>query len=812
MFTKISPPDSFAVCRGLCPSLDTPDTLIPVELPAPLISGGWKPVATIYGRTGGLRVIVCKDRVIGLISHGVVASQLTLPAEPRAFHSLGGKVAVITGAARFTATLTDAGSLTLRCDHNALDAVGIRAVAGPTVTLTVDAHRMNLTYQASDEILDGDRRLLHRYMRETYTALYNQAVAAGRFIQPLVARLRFKTADGKVAFSSEPVLLVHPDGKAFDPVIDFRSEDGKNLLGQTIEQPSYRIDVDLVADASMRHITSADLVVSPQLSNIDQCDDSITAVIRPRSKPDIFLSARYHDGLDSTLGGPAGNVAVQRLAAGLDTNYGRVIATISQPFMSDRTVSVTEPVSPYPNAARDLDALRNALSADLPACQAELVLLTPPHLCLPDVIETSAGAAVLGGLRSRRFDACDLRSLAATVQDRPWRGYIQVAFTDGTSLVRHSSGSGRAPLTFAPMLSYPAPDVVSVTIGLQVDGDSPRAGTYYTDTDPSRRRSVYVSASRRPFTLPVAAAYTPPPETAALCEFPDYIAAASAGDPFDISALALHGFGRLQRFIPARFGQSSWDFGRVRFYAFGSGGIHSVSLNADRSAISLSLLDSRPADSPACAVETPLGVLALVGPDIVCISGSRVAAFGNRGDARALMWDSRRHELWLISPGADCVTVMCPDRGNGRYLIPLALDPDRLLVCQGGAWPASAETVYDISNRSRPLLSDIFWQDDIKAVARNSCMGRFEIGMSGKSVDLQIMLRRRWLRDNEQGASLLYGAKGRTAAPLTANLPLLPGAGTITVSVSGAVSPDFNLSYVSLKKLDPKRKKCYDVP
>ncbi|MDO4319230.1 MAG: hypothetical protein Q4C34_01525 [Bacteroidales bacterium] len=801
MQIKITSSGSPGICRGLCPSLQAPDTLVPVELPAPLISGGWKPVATIDSRDGGYRIIVAKDRIIGLVSRGIVTSQLTLPSAPRAFHSMGRRVEIVADTDRYTAILTEAGTLTVSAAHRPLAAVGIRAVAAPTVAVTLGAHRLKWQYQASDDILDSDRRNLHIYMRTAYSNLYRQSIAAGRFIQPVVARLQFKTADGKVAFCSEPVLLVHPEGKDFDPTIDFSSDDGTTLLGRTIEQPSYRIAVDLVADSAMSHITSADLVVSPQLSNINPFDDDIGIVIRPRSKPDTLISARFHDGIDSTLGGPAGNIAVQRLAAALDQGKGRVIATIGQPFTDDRTVSVAEPVAAYVNAAVDFQALEKVLTADLPVRSASLTLLTPPHLCLPDIVETSAGAVLLGGLRSRRFDGCDLRSLAATVLDKPWQGYLQVTFTDGTTLVRHSSGADRAPATFAPMLSYPSPDVHSITIGLQVDGDSPRAGTYYPDCDPSRSRSVYVAPGRRPFILPVADAYTPPDRAAALCDFPDHIAAAAYDTPFDISAIALHGFGRLHRFLPARFGQSSWDFGRVRFYALGSSGIFSVSLNADRSAISVSLLDSRQADSPHCAVETPLGVMALVGHDIVCISGSRVKTFDRRGDARALIWDSRRHELWLLSPGADCVEVLCPGRDNGRYALPLALDPDRLLVTADGIWPASADTVYDISNRSCALATDICWQGMLPAVARCSCMGRLELGMSGRSVSLHVSLRRRWMRDDEPGASLIYSVDGPVTAPLAANLRLLPGAGMIALTLQGSVSPDFNISYADLRQL-----------
>lgn len=794
--TTIIPAGSPGTCHNLCPDTALPGSLMPAAMPAALVSGGWRPAAHITAADGSKRLILVKDSTIGLLSRGMVTSQTSLPGVPRAFHAVGDAVFAVTDDARIRISIGADGTLAPASDATPALPVTLRAAAAPTVVATLPGTRLTSAYQSGEQLTATDHSRVYSYLRSAYAALYSSAAAAGRYLQPMVARMHFRTADGTVAFRSEPVLLTHPDGSGFDPVFALRSDDGVSILSASVERSSYRIMVDLCADPSMAHIVAADIVVSPQLANVDHRDSDISVVMRPHStsaaSANVLISARLHDGLDSTLGGPAGNIAVQRLAASLDDGSVRVIATISQPFGSDRTVAVTEPVAAYGNATADLDALERILTAEPKPRDLRLTMLTPPHMCLPDVSAVASGAVLWGGLRARRFDGIDLRSLAASVADRPWRGYICVRFTDGSSLVRCSSASGRAPLTFSPMITYPAPDVLSITIGLQVDGDSPRAGTYYPDPDPDRTRSVYVAASRRPFTLPVAATYSPPPETAAVCSFPGYLAAAASDAPFGISAVALHG-GTLQAALPARFGQSSWDFGRVRFYAFGSGGIHSVSVNAARTALSVSLLDPRPVQSARAAVETPHGVMAVAATDLVCVSGSKVSTVASCPRARALLWDSDRGELWLAD-GSERVSVLCPDLRWGSYTLALTLDPER---CTCG-YPVSSDTVYDPDTRLVQPLTPVEWQGLLPAVATRSALGRLTLGLRGNLHDLYVELRRRWLGVDEPGAAFTWLLDGEVRAPLSICIPLMPCAADVSLSLHGPVASDFRLSYAHL--------------
>lgn len=796
MDTYLIPKNNRGTCHNLCPDTDSGLGLIPAAMPAAVASGGWTPRAVIRDRRGSAALLVSRDKTIGVVSRGTVVSQITLHYRPLSFHPVDGRVIIVTECDRYSLVRGDDGTLVISAEHRLLEAVNIRTVAAPTVTAELPSMTLGGTYDTMTRLTDTDAAKIYRYLCDAYSLLYDKAGAAGRYMQPMVARLRFRTADGAVAFESRPVLLAHPEGREFSSSFDLPSRDSHTILPHTVERPTWRMVVDLPAVPSLAHIVMAEVVVSPQLANVDIRESGIRTVLRPHSTvaTGTLVSATLAAGPAASLGT---HRAVCRLAAALDDGGGRVVATISMPFESDRTVAIAEPVAPYRHAYRDLDALDKVLDGPIGTRPLSVTLLTPPHLCLPGLSAASAGAVLWADMRVRLFDGFHLASLAASTVDKPWYGYMQVRFADGTEVVRRSSGKTGAPVSFSPLLSYPLPDAVSVTLAVRIDGETPTKGTYMLDCDESRRMAAYVSAGMRPLVPPPAAEYVEPPVVPLVRDVGPCVACAPLADPFRLSPPVHTGLGAPCTLVPARFGQSSWDFGRVRFYAAGSAGIHSVSVSADRRAVSASLLDPRPVTSVRAAVPTPEGVAVVAGTDLVLVRGTAVQTVCRIGVTGGLLWDNGRHELWCVD-GSDRVTVMCPYAGWGRYTLGLRVDPARLLPAGDGGWCASDEEVYDLSLRVRPAVAEIEWRGIMPSFARSSRMARLTVGMRGRAEDLHVVLRRSWLGTSEPGSMLAYAVSGDVRAPLSLRFRQLPVAGVVDVSVRGTVGADFVISSLNI--------------
>lgn len=122
-------------------------------------------------------------------------------------------------------------------------------------------------------------------------------------------------------------------------------------------------------------------------------------------------------------------------------------------------------------------------------------------------------------------------------------------------------------------------------------------------------------------------------------------------------------------------GQSSWDYGRTRFYAFSSAGIHSLSTDVTRKTLSLSLLDSRVVAGSRAAAVCEEGVAAVASGDIVMMSGSKVSRIADIPGTKALVWVHSHHELWCI--GDNFTKVMSFDHDKAVYELSELYDPER---------------------------------------------------------------------------------------------------------------------------------------
>lgn len=137
---------------------------------------------------------------------------------------------------------------------------------------------------------------------------------------------------------------------------------------------------------------------------------------------------------------------------------------------------------------------------------------------------------------------------------------------------------------------------------------------------------------------------------------------------------------------------------RVKFYAFGPGGISMVVCRPGAIGAAL-LIDRRGVEAAMAVTETPAGVVALAGGEPVLLAGNRVRPVRERLSGEMAGWNAPRGELWLLRANSLEATVVNPSKGYAytrsvERIVSLLSTPSglRLLSASGAVLDASAET------------------------------------------------------------------------------------------------------------------------
>lgn len=681
-------------CHNMCPDYRRPGLLRRADFPAAVVSDGrWKPRAAVPLPSGDTALVVTRGRSLGVVaSGGAVPSPVQLDADPEAVLAVGSGVMVMSAAGRRAFTVGPDGTLVADADTSDVPAgISLSSVAVASVAARMPELVLSKSYAGVRGLDRADAARVASHACAVYRAVDAAARAQGCLFRPVVARLRFCRADGSVAFESAPVVLTHPDRAPGGTSWRFFSADSRTVAAGTFEAPAWRVRLVLPRIPGST-VESARLVVSP-LMHASTLADSEVAVSHP-GDGDAFCTAILPVGPADIYGSSDAGGAAGSLAAALDT-CGTVAATVARPFDEGGTVDLS--LSLPSDVDTDNRRVRETLCAVTASpAPSDLVRILPPNSFTARACATCAGVVLWAGLRAVPFGGYAPCAFASSVAgDGSWRGYVRVTLADGTAVVRTASGVAGAPVAFQPLLHYPSPLARRIEIGIDRGAAGKTYGSFPLEPDRSGRGACYADPSLRPFTLAAASSYAPPASTAPASDMPGTVAAAPASSPLRISAVAAVTRGPVASVLPARFSQSAWDFGRSRFFLFGADGIHSVTVNAAVSAVSAGFVDPRPCPSgPCAAVETPGGIIAVAGSDLVSLQGSRVATVAADVDYEALAFDFRRGELWALSPRLSDVDVYCPSLGWRRYT--LGIDtPDASAVVSGarGSFVATASGI-----------------------------------------------------------------------------------------------------------------------
>ena len=540
------------------------------------------------------------------------------------------------------------------------------------ITATVPARTLSAA-TSLQHIADSDIRTLTSDLTAAYRSIAGNAAAGGYAMQPYLAFYRLVDHAGHTVFQSPVSLLSLPSGSQLTEQVSLKATDTSFSAVN-----SYSVTADVfrgcvrvtAADNSYwaAQIARVDVYVSPQLHPYDPDADPDLHLGRNTAAGTIYISVPGAASGLTSLSSPSALSVIASLSDRTDTAFSLFsrVLSIDNPFDSERTVPIPAPVIDF---SAQVATIKKALRTSVIPASGMLRDISSPHSFSPRAVCEASGAVLYGGITPLPFRGHHPVGFATATVNMPWRAAITTIFTDGTRITRAASGSAYAPDTFNPLISYPSPAAVCMEIRMQRQGEKMRFISLPLQPLASGSASVYIHTSRLPFSIPECDdPFVVPADTVRPSPHLNLVGAAAVDSPEVISVAAMADSSDITSIVPARSSSGAWDYGRARFYTFGSGGIHSVTAAKSLSSLAVNNLDPRPVTSPMAVTLADGGnVVAMAGSDLIEITRSKVSTLIPDFPYSFLGWNSRFRELWCFSPDSDTAAVLCYDFGKRLY-------------------------------------------------------------------------------------------------------------------------------------------------
>ncbi len=500
-------------------------------------------------------------------------------------------------------------------------------------TVTVTDIRLGKTYDSRDSALTtDDATLLGDTLRDAYTHIADSAAAAGRYVQPVVARCLMIGAGGRVLYTTPPVLVGPAEGIQCAPFdISFRS--GSDSVGPvTIGAASFRLEA--VADGgpvlAACGVERVQVVVSPQLHPLDS-EGTVAWRYLGTDTGSIHYRLALRGHSPDVEPGSEGSLEAARIAAAIGAD-----------------VSQLRPVHLTVRSVREDLAEWHRLAAVTSQADPRLLPLTPPHRFAAACAATNGDAILYGDVTEIPFDGYGLPELTVSCKGADGTGRpsaIAVTMDDGSRVVRSSTCTGFIPTGLSPLLVYPSPAARTMLI------ITPQGRTEISLAPSHCGRWAYsIAPGLRPRPLPEGGGmFVVPAATPARTRRPNTLLLAHATTPFTPRAAIGSEAGAVTALTAAPRAGTALGYTRASFYVMGRQGIAAVSAGSGLTTLSSAMLDHRAVGSPRLVAMTPEGVTALAGSDLVRLSGTRVSTLLTGCQADLMAYSPRMRELWLVS-------------------------------------------------------------------------------------------------------------------------------------------------------------------
>lgn len=677
-------------------------------------------------------------------------------------------------------------------------AVVLRAVSGAPVQATVGARKLSRAYTSGQTVSDADNRALVGDYVEAYRSMVADAAAAGCYVQPVLARYRLLDSAGRALFESAPALLSHPEGSNFAGSQPLYSSDGMNVEGYTLTARSWALMVETAPcnDPTATRVAAVEVLATPQFHpyNPKAAATVSTGRLGNGSTPwaHVALPGRS-EGLSAGFGDSARR-RVMKAIARMEEMEQRM-AYVTSPFRSSGLAA--QPLcAPESDPANDSTTLRAGMRQAVRPTAFERVLLSAPHSFSASHCAAGGATVAWAGVTVHRYRGYRAAAFAATTDAVDGHALISVKFKGMLGVMRQEVFSALAPTSFGPILCYPSPDAVEMTISTTIDGVT-RRRVFALEPDESGRRAVYVEPSLSPIALPVVSVGGIINVREPVENFPGAVAIAGADMPLAIKAYSMVSGGDIRALLSRHPGESSWEFGRERFLAACADRVVSVGVDTSSWRLSLRALLTTGVERSDAAVA--------VKSDIFILSGTRLMRITPRGsvstvdscpEARSLAYDATHGELLAItgSTEARAYTVEPPYGYYSRTL------PAITEVVHAGGRPFGATE----SGLAQLDCEDFSGPVEVAVARASADSGRtprrpvaLRFVASASDVDGRVTVG----SCNADGGLRRPVCALRLSGPLVAPLSVAVAGAPVRVagiSFSGKVTDDFRLSSVQL--------------
>lgn len=766
-------------CLNLKPKHDTTaDVLCVVGKPKVIAEEKWEPLATV-----GEALLVHNERYLACAVDGEVTDICILPSLPRCVHVVQPYVEVMTGDGVYLLRQAEDGSFVDIGLVPDFGSIAVTAEPVGTYESTIDSCKIEAVGTA---------------MLAAYREIVEEARVAGAYVQPVIVRCKLLDSVGNVLHTTPPIAVMLDDGAQLTSAWKFGSDDGGSTVrSETVSAQGYRLRVTIdasIASEWKNLIQRLEVEATPQFHPVDFSGSARVDMGRA-SSTDKYIRVTLpgvERGISQTR--PIAAAEVMKRAVERFDDIASTVAYINNPYIDsvDKTLTLAAPI----DVADEADDLASALAkATTESVSTELSRLLIPHRFTADAVAGAGDSVVWANAKPIRFGGYNVGVYAASYESKHYTGFIRVEFVTGERVVTHISGD-HAPITVGPLIVYPSAEAVSMTMAVQVDGESTmRTLSVALTPDVTGRYAMYISPTMVPVKLENGAKIAAPASIDVdISAAGSVVVTTNAIVPQAKSVSRVSG--EVLSVLAARTGSSAWEYKRSRYYVFGNDGIKLLTVNSALSECAVNLLDRRCIDNKHCAVDGGNVVYALCDGGLIQLSSSSVKSIAHDVVGDRLAWIASDNEIVVGNTDDNVATHYCLQYDNSRYT--------STFIARGGwcaesgkAYAVTEEGLVSLSERTAAKETSVQWQAMCVANKGKRDLPRYVKWMVKASAFTgQLKVDRAWLTSTAPTPTTISGlnVSGAIKSPIRC---YLHGHNAIDMQlvIAAKVSSDFAVTY-----------------
>lgn len=543
------------------------------------------------------------------------------------------------------------------------------------ISVAIAGSRLTGTYTAdSDSLTPTDSSAFHGGMIGAIEHAVSDAASRGRLAQGVLVRYKLIDHGGRVVYCSSPQLIAPSTGLNFGLETWARvADDFKSYCDRTLEAMTFRVALKApskIATDWSRLVGSAEVEMSLPLHPVTA---SGGGSVRLQRRSDGTLIASGSLGGSAAAQGEATSrsraIVNSALSAG-EATFKRV-AVIRNPLDQEGAEWIVgQRIEALEGFATQVELLRRSVAATTSVDNLSCWMRSPHRFTAATAVKID-GRTLWGDVTVMCSKAPSVGTLAIDTTAGAWQGWVMVELADREHrLVSLSEGADGVPVTLAPMLYYPSPRAVSMSVMVRSGGvvrfrrfkltpTADGSGAVYTDEDCGR------------IDLPIVdEPWVEPQPSGGVLHFPHAIALTDNGGVGVPDRVIEDGAsGRIVAMVEGDRRSSSWEGARRRVYLFTTDSIRLLSVADDGSLLRQHPVSQRGVMSRRSVTSTGCSeaqIVAVAGGDLVALRrGSACELISGVGDA-SVAWDCVDRELWLVSDREGYPRVI-PECGPEHY-------------------------------------------------------------------------------------------------------------------------------------------------